>query len=259
MIVASLHAQAGKTLLARAMTEYFVLSGKHPVIFDTDFSERRLCACFPYDAIVVDLNNVRGQMALFDTLAKPFDETRVVDVTPRSFRRFFNLMRDTDFVAEARANRVEPVILYIVDRNPESFEEGWELRERFPDCTFVVVGNAFARPPRDSTRRTPGYRALDAHDLHMVMPALDAAFAGVIEDPGLSLSDLIRQPLSLGRSPRARGDISFEAHAAVRAWLVRMFQEFHWVTQQVERRGLAYPAPVGLARQAMRSGRDAPN
>jgi hypothetical protein len=225
------------------------------VIFDTDFSERRLCACFPYDAIVVDLNNVRGQMALFDTLAKPFDEMRVVDVTPRSFRRFFNLMRDTDFVAEAREHQVEPVIFYVVDRSPESFEEGCELRDRFPDCTFVVVGNAHLRAPLESTRRTPGYRALDAHDLHMAMPALDPAFAAAIEDPGLSFSDLVRQPLSL-RSRRTRGDLSFEAHAAIRAWLVRMFQEFHWVTQQVGQRGPAMPPPpVGLARQPVRSGR----
>src|SRR5205085_9030048 len=78
-IVASLHARSGKTLLARVLVEHFILAGGKPLIFDTDAIERRLCTAFPYDAIVLDVTRVRDQMALFDTLAKPFAAGRVVD------------------------------------------------------------------------------------------------------------------------------------------------------------------------------------
>src|SRR6266576_1810585 len=49
-IVASLHGQVGKTLLARTLTDYFVLSGGKPYIFDTDPVERGLHALFPAEA-----------------------------------------------------------------------------------------------------------------------------------------------------------------------------------------------------------------
>src|ERR1700674_3029862 len=112
-MVASLHAHSGKTLLARVLAEHFILAGGTPLIFDTDAVERRLTSCFPYDAIVLDLARVRDQMALFDTLAKPFAANRVVDVSHQALAKFFALMRDTDFIAEARAQNVEPAIFYI--------------------------------------------------------------------------------------------------------------------------------------------------
>lgn len=235
-IVASLHARSGKTLLARVLAGHFILSGSKPVVFDTDAVERKLCACFPFDAIVVDLNRVTDQMALFDTMAKPFPEARVVDLTHQSFRKFFSLMRDTDFVAEARANHVEPVIFYIPDRNPDSFEEARQLRDRFTDCAFVIVENGFLGSPAESVRRSSGYRALEAHPLRMAMPELGRAFAAVLEDPGMSFSDLMRQPLSRGDDPRERGDLSFDARAAVRTWLMRLFREIHYIMAALERR-----------------------
>ena len=67
-IVASLHGRAGKTLLARILADYFILSGRRPALFDTDATERMLHSAFPDDAIVVDLTEVRDQMILFDTL-----------------------------------------------------------------------------------------------------------------------------------------------------------------------------------------------
>ena len=54
-IVASLHGRSGKTLLARALGDYFILSGQKPYLFDTDAVERGLQMLFPRDAIVIDL------------------------------------------------------------------------------------------------------------------------------------------------------------------------------------------------------------
>ncbi len=94
-IVASLHGRSGKTLLARALVDYFVLSGGRPHVFDTDAVERGLHMLFPRDARVVDLTVVRDQMLLFDTLAKRSSQARVVAVTHRSLTKFFELMRET--------------------------------------------------------------------------------------------------------------------------------------------------------------------
>jgi len=80
-IVTSLHGRSGKTLLARTLVDYFLLSGGRPDVFDTDSVEWKLHDLFPGETRVVDLAIARDQMVLFDTLAKPSSEMRVVDLT----------------------------------------------------------------------------------------------------------------------------------------------------------------------------------
>lgn len=242
-IVAALHGRTGKTLLARVLTEYFILSGRRPLVFDTDAAEQTLHASFPYDTVVVEVNEVRDQMALFDTLAVRSGEARVVDVSHHVFRKFFKVMQESHLVAEARARGVEPIIFYIADRNPDGYEEAWHLRERFEDCAFVLVENAFVGRVKDLTRRSAGYRALETHDLRMILPRLDVELADLLEDRQLSLSDLMTRPLSRGDiAPLAPDALSFEQRVALRAWLVRTFQDIHRVTRAVALRAPLRPA-----------------
>jgi hypothetical protein len=231
-MVCSLHAHSGKTLLARLLAEHFILKGSPPLIFDTDAVERRLTACFPYDAIVLDLARVRDQMALFDTLAKPFAAPRVVDVAHAAREKLFALMRDTDFIAEATAHAVAPVIFYIADRDRDSLDEAIALRARFADCAFVAVENAFLPRPNAALRQGEAYRALLTHPLRVFMPKLDEDLVELIEEPGRSLSALLREPLS--RSEDRRNELSFDARAELRAWLMTMLKDIHRVLARLD-------------------------
>lgn len=240
-IVASLHGRAGKTLLARILADYFILSGRRPALFDTDAAERMLHAAFPDDAIVVDLTEVRDQMILFDTLVARSAASRVVDVSHHAARRFFKVMQESRFAAEARARQVEPVIFHIVDRNADSYEAALLLRERFEDCAVVLVENAFLGKVKDRTRRSTGYQALEDHALRMTLPCLDPEVLDIVEDMHLSLSDLMREPLSRGAGG---GPLSFDERAELRGWLGRIFRDIHRVTRAVETRALSL-APDG--------------
>src|SRR5262249_12860851 len=129
-IVTSVHGRTGKTLLSRVIAEYFILSDQVPAVFDTDTIERSLSECFPDESFVVDLADVRGQMALFDSLVQPGPDSRVVDLSHLSYRRFFYPMRDTDFIAEARPPRIAPGIFFFPGRHPHSFSQGPVLLRR---------------------------------------------------------------------------------------------------------------------------------
>src|SRR5215831_2972269 len=153
-IVVSLHGRCGKTLLARILVDYFLLSGGSPYVFDTDSVEWKLHDLFPSETRVVDLAIARDQMVLFDTLAKPSSEMRVVDLTHRSLTKFFALLRETDFICEARSCNIEPMIYYIPDRRLDSFEAGIVLRDNFPDCAFTVVENGFFDPPKHNVQQS---------------------------------------------------------------------------------------------------------
>jgi hypothetical protein len=146
-------------------------------------------------------------------------------------------MFESQFAAEARLRGVEPIIFYIADRNPDAFEEARALRERFEGCALVLVDNAFIGKVKDITRRSAGYQEMQQHDLRMALPRLDVALADALEDPALSLSEVVTRPLSRGAAEqRAPGDLSFDERAALRGWLVQVFREFHRVTREIEMR-----------------------
>ena len=229
-MVCSLHAHSGKTLLARVLAEHFILSGSAPLIFDTDALERRLAACFA-DAVVVDLTTVPEQMILFDSLASPSPAPRVVDVAHQTARPFLKLLRETNLIAEARANGIVPVLFYIADRDRRSREEGVALREAFDDCRIVVVENEFLPRPNAMLRAGDACRTLGAHPLRVTMPRLADDLTELIEDPGCSLSSLISAPLSRNDQ---RGDLSFDAALAFRAWLMPLFRDIHRALANLE-------------------------
>src|SRR5205085_10989426 len=121
------------------------------------------------------------------------------------------------------------------DRDRDSIEEAAQLRDRFPDCAFVVVENAFLPKPGASTQLGGAYRTLAAHRLRIEMPALEPDLIDTIESPGFSLSDLMPQPLSRSDNLRQRGELSFDARAGVRAWMIKMLRDIHRVLQTIDR------------------------
>jgi hypothetical protein len=235
-IVASLHARTGKTLLARVLAEYFILSGMRPLLFDTDTAECRLCASFPHETLVVDPSQVPDQMTLFDTMALTTPEARVVDVTHQSFRKVFKVMQDIDFVAEARALQVEPAIFYIADRHADSYAEALQLRARFAGVPFVAVDNPFIGVPSDVIRKSDAYQSFMSHELRLTIPPLDAASLHALADPQFSLSDFMRQPTALGEATLQPDANPLDVRAALRPSLMRMFKDIHRISRIVTSR-----------------------
>jgi len=233
-IVASLHGRTGKTFLAQMLVDYFSLSGGKPYVFDTDAVERGLHCLFPDDARVVDLASVRDQMVLFDTLVKPSRQMRVVDVTHRSLVKFFEVLRDTDFILEARSHDIETVIFYIPDRRIDSFEGGVILRDSF-DCPFIVVDNAIFEEPKRDVREALAYKALKAHKAHFAMPKLSEEVVDALEGCGLSLRNFVRQPMSSSGEGPVPDGLALELRIALRAWVLKVFLEIHRVTGYLAR------------------------
>ena len=232
-MVASLHGRTGKTLLARALIDYCILSGGKPYIFDTDAVERRLHLLFPGAARLVDLAIVRDQMALFDTLAEPSCEIRIVDITHQSQRKFFELLRNTDFILEGRSRGVIPVIFYIPDVKADSFEAGVVLRDNFPDCRFIVVENAFFKEPKRNVREGSAYKILRVHKRRFIMPKLAGSVVDALEDRNLSISDFMCQPISSSGETQEPDGLSPDIGVELRGWIFRMFQEIHRVITEL--------------------------
>jgi hypothetical protein len=232
IIVASSRARSGKTLLARLLAEHFILGGMQPAIFDTD-AAAPLVVRFPYDASALDVDRVTDQMALFDGLSAPAANSRILDLSQRAYKKFFDVMLKSDYVSEARANGIEPAIFHIVGTDLESLERANDLRYEIGDCPFVVVENAALGEIKRSIQGSDEYRMLAELPTRMLLPALDRSFLEVIEETDVSLSEFMREPTR---------KMSAETRTAIRSWMMQAMGEIHRVLKLIEKRDRLLPA-----------------
>lgn len=231
LIVASPRPRVGKTLLARVLADHLSLSGEARRLFDSDAADARLTEFFPGGTTVVDLERVPDQMKLFDSLAMEPASSQIIDLTHRSFGKFFGLMRDINYVAEAKAAGLETVIFYIPDSEPDSYEQGLALRDRFRECGFVLVKNAAIGEPSRETLRNGSFLALSGHSPSIVLRQLDPFLVSAVEDVRLSLSDFMRRsmlrqsPAPLSPDQMSLAYLSLEARNGITAWLQPTFNE----------------------------------
>lgn len=232
IIVASARARSGKTLLARLLAEHFILGGLQPAVFETDVTSAPLAARFPNDTLSLDIDRVTDQMTLFDGMSASSADTRILDLANGSSRKFFDLMLESDFSREARANELEPVVFYIAGPDQDTFEQANELRRRIGNCPFVLVENLALGETRPSIFSSTEYRALADLQTRMLIPALDPFFMELLEEPDMSLSEFIREP-TMKMAPETR--------AAIRSWLVKALAEIYRVLGMIERRDYLPP------------------
>jgi hypothetical protein len=212
-IVCSPVGRAGKTITARLLGDYFLLSGRTFVGFDTDAHEPSFAARFPHEVIVSDLNTIQGQMALIDPLLVPDGVPKIIDLWHRSLDGFFTLLDHTEFVAEARRLAIEPVVLYLAEGSPRSVETAGLLSTRYPDLPIVIVMNEGAAPGLAAHEEFGG----NPTGRSFKISALDPVLQQTIEEPGFSLSRFMLMPPV---------NISIVVRAGLREWLWRIFSQF---------------------------------
>jgi hypothetical protein len=213
-IVCSFNGRVGKTMTARLLADYFLLSKRSFAGFDTDAHEPAFATRFPQQVVVADLNTVQGNMALLDPLLLNDEVPKIVDLWHRSMHGFFSLLEDTEFVDEARRAGVEPILLFMVDGSPHAAEVADELARRYPDVTLVTVINEGAAPygevSLDQLARYPAGRTFR-------IAALDPILLQTIEVSGFSLSRFVLAPPT---------GMSIVVRSGLKSWLGRILAQF---------------------------------
>jgi hypothetical protein len=213
-ICCSPHKRVGTSTSARILSDYFLATGRPFLGFDTDPHEPDYAVRFPERVKTVDLNAVKGQVALIDGLLSLDGEPKIVDLWSRSFDRFFTLIKDIGFIEEARKRGVEPVFLYHADAAPASAATAWRLAENFAKVEWLLAHNEGAAPLGDAAEdilgRFPPHRRLR-------LCALDPLLGRALEPVDLSLAALPIEPPP---------DMSIVVRAGLRAWLSPIFSQW---------------------------------
>lgn len=212
--VCSPHSRTGVTTTARALTDYHLWRGVPVEGFDTDAREPSYARRFPQLSTIVDIFDVRGQIALFDRLLIADDIPKVVDVWSRSFDKLFSIIAEIGFLEEAARAGVEPIILFHADASRMSASNARLLTTTWPNLWLTAVNNEGAAPLGPDAREILElYRPRGK----LVLPRLERPIAEALEEPYLSLSDfLLDSPASM----------SIVVRAAMKNWLLPIFTQF---------------------------------
>src|SRR5918999_6485841 len=140
-IVTSSRPRTGKTLIARALTEYFCALRRPVTAFDVNPDEFKLIDYLPAYTAAASLNDIRGEMALFDQLVLPDRTPKVIDLNHTLLEKFFTLYQKLDFAREAQRRGVAPMVLFVADPDDRARQGYKMLADRFPDMALVALLN----------------------------------------------------------------------------------------------------------------------
>jgi hypothetical protein len=227
-ICCSPHKRTGTTTTARLLTDYFILSGRSFLGFDTDPHEPDFGARFPGAVTIVDAGKVQGQVAMFDRLLVHDEAPKIVDVWHRSYDAFLETIEQIGFMDEARRMAIQPIALFHADATAGSLAAAQALAQRWPELAMVIVTNKGAAPLGqdgvDILAQFPSAR-------RFIIGALDASSKAVFEAPDFSMAQFLLAP-----SP----DVSIVVGTALRAWVAPIFGQFRTFELQIAMEGAQF-------------------
>jgi hypothetical protein len=212
-IAASPRPRTGKTLLARALTEFYRIDGRPVGAFDLDTLDAALAGFLPQAAARADIADTRGQVALFDELIIDDEKPKVVDVSAHAYEAFFNVMEQIGFATEAPRHSVNPVVLFAATPDPQSVKAYARLRVRFPGLAVVPVYNDGVVRGHNLRNEFP---ATSAVALPLRIPMLSPALRAVVDTQPFSFAEFRRRPASMA-------DI---LDAELNSWIKRLYLQF---------------------------------
>jgi hypothetical protein len=213
-MVASPRPRSGKTLLARALTEFFTTDGRPVGAYDLDTMDAALGAFLPHVAVRADIRDTRGQVTLFDELIIADARPKVIDVHAPDFEAFFNVMEQIGFASEAPRHAVHPIIVFCANGEQKSVRAYARLRTRFPGTTLVPVYNdAIVR----GFKLRNDFPGTSETALPLRIPAMSPALRAFVDTKPFSFAEFRRRP------PARMQEL---LRAELDSWLKKVFLQF---------------------------------
>ena len=113
-IVASPRPRVGKTLLARLLTDFHLHEGRSVAAFDLNVGKNALAQYLPEQVTRSAIDDLKGQIALFDRLIADDGTIKIVDLSSASYEPFFTLAHRFGLAGETRSCGIALVIYYLL-------------------------------------------------------------------------------------------------------------------------------------------------
>jgi hypothetical protein len=189
MIVCSPRPRVGKTLVARLLTEFFLIDNRPVLAFDVNPNDPVLSDYLPAYTEPASVADTRGQMALFDRLIVNDGVPKIVDVAAEQFETFFDTVGAIRFVQVAAARSIDTVVLFVAENHRRSVEAYRRIQQELPAATLVPVHNEVT-----DTYGAPVLMHPTAGVHPVQIPHLPPYLLGVVKKPGFSFSKFLKRP-----------------------------------------------------------------
>ncbi|MBV8699685.1 hypothetical protein [Bradyrhizobium sp.] len=142
-IVCSPRPQAGKTLVARLLSEFLLLKDGKVVAFDINLKEPSLLDYLPAITETAEIDGTYGKMQLMDRVILDDRVAKVLDLGFHAFDEFFKMSDEIGFLKEAARRNVHPIILFLASPDRVSARGHDMLRQHIPPSQLIVVDNEY--------------------------------------------------------------------------------------------------------------------
>jgi len=203
-IICSPRPQAGKTLLARLLSEFLILKNGEVIAFDINLKEPSLLDYLPEVTETAEIEDTFGKMQLMDRLIVDDNIAKVIDLGFHAFDEFFKMTEEIGFLKEAARRNVAPVIMFVPGPDRVSLRGFDTLRKQVPSPQLIVIDNEFV-----VRGELPGELA---RGRVMRLAALPTFLKTYIDRSNFSFTDYLRQ----------EKDSSTELHEWIRSNYVRL-------------------------------------
>jgi hypothetical protein len=163
---------------------------------------------------IADIGDTRGQVAFFDRLLTANFGAAIIDLSHRAFKNFFTVVREIRFFEEARHHSIEPLILFIVDADPNSARAYAMLRHQLSEASLLPVRNqmeASVIPHRDELPNS------NIAPTSLDIPLLGLSLRALIDQQSFSFSRFWRKPPA---------DLPASLDDELSSWVERVFFQF---------------------------------
>jgi hypothetical protein len=216
-VVCSPRRGVGKTLLARLLTEFYLIDSRPVAAFDLADEGPQLLDYLPRCTTIANIGDTLGQMAFLDRIIAEQQATNIIDVSYRAFKDFFVVVQKVGFFEEARRRSIEPLILFMIDPSPKSAEAYSILRRRFTDAYLLPIRNQIV------AKRIPYCAAFpneSAVSVSLEIPVLGPSLKALVDQQSFSFAQFWQT--TPGLLPARLDD-------ELRAWMRRVFRQFREV------------------------------
>jgi hypothetical protein len=172
-------------LVSRLIAEFYAIDGRPVAAFDLADEGPQLVDYLPGVTTTADITDTIGQMAFFDRLIADKNGANIIDVSHRAFKNFFTVVQEIGFFEEIRRRSIEPVILFIIDRDPKSAEAYATLQQGFDEASILPVRNQVAAATRTNRAASPKASTFPAS---LEIPELSFALRALVDRQAFSFS-----------------------------------------------------------------------
>jgi|SRR5262245_4339480 len=132
----------GKTMVARTLLDYFARHQIRARAFDTEVPRGTLKRFHPDVTDVVDINSVRDQMRIFDTVNSTEATISLIDVRAGLLSPTLLALRNIGFIEAAKRGEIILAVFHILGPSIASLDEIAETASYLGDAKYFMVKNS---------------------------------------------------------------------------------------------------------------------